>query len=479
MPHLFVTNGAVDHHNAGIFLNSPMNKKVEISSIDVAVGDVSKTVKTRILQRVSKHHTKTMGLMGKLPVALNQHVDISINVNVSDGLTNGATGVVKFIDYRVPNSERCSIIWIRFDCQTVGQNTRSKYSSLYKSGIAKTWTPVFEISRQFSVGKNRDCFVLRRQFPIPPSGAKTVHKSQGDTMSNAVVNLGSNRRQAHIHYVALSWVQNLQGLHVLDWCDQKICASSAVQGEMGRLTTRPFRSCMPKMELSEANQHSSVIKALFFNIRSLHAHYLDLKHDQWCLQADVIALAETRLTKTDPDTFYALNGYQLYRFDHESNNATQHRPYYGLAIYSKYPLKHMNWLTLQKVIQVFFCTLDTGYLPVQLTFLYVPPKFQSLANQKFIFDEVISSLQDISDMMTIICGDFNYDFFHEKILKDYVLKSYHIYQVIDEVTTGYGTLLDHMYTNIPTEDLLSVGALESYYSDHKPVFMSFKCWMMV
>ena len=168
-----------------------------------------------------------------------------------------------------------------------------------------------------------------------------------------------------------------------------------------------------------------------------------------------------------------------YRFDHESNNATQHRPYYGLAIYSKYPLKHMNWLTLQKDIQVFFCTLDTGYLPVQLTFLYVPPKFQSLANQKFIFDEVISSLQDISDMMTIICGDFNYDLFHEKTLKDYVLKSYHIYQVIDEVTTGYGTLLDHMYTNIPTENLLSVGALESYYSDHKPVFMSFKCWMMV
>ena len=315
MPHLFVTNDAVDHHNAGIFLNSPMNKKVEISSIDVAVGDVSKTVKTRFLQRVPKHHTKTMGLMGKLPVALNQHVDISINVNVSDGLTNGATGVVKFIDYRVPNSERCSIIWIRFDCQTVGQNTRSKYSSLYKSGIAKTWTPVFEISRQFSVGKNRDCFVLRRQFPIPPSGAKTVHKSQGDTMSNAVVNLGSNRRQAHIHYVALSWVQNLQGLHVLDLCDKKICASSAVQGEMGRLTTRPFRSCMPKMELSEANQHSSVIKALFFNIRSLHAHYLDLKHDQCCLQADVIALSETRLTKTDPDTFYALNGYQLYLFE--------------------------------------------------------------------------------------------------------------------------------------------------------------------
>ena len=388
MPHLFVTNDAVDRHNADIFLSFPIDEKVEITAIDIAVGDVSKTVKTRILERVPKHHTKTMGLMGKLPVALNQRVDISINVDVSDGLTNGATGVIKFIDYRVPNSKRCSIIWIKFDCPTVGQNTRSKYFSLYKSGISKTWTPVFEISRQFSVGKNRDCFVLRRQFPISPSGAKTVHKSQGDTMCNAVVHLGSNRRQAHVHYVALSRVQNLQGLHVLDLCDQKICVSSAVQKEMDRLTTRPFRSCIPKMELPN-NQHSPVVKVLYLNIRSLHAHYLDLKHDQRCLQADIIAIAETRLTQADTDTLYELDGYNLYHFDYESGAALQHRPYYGLAIYSKYPLTHMNRLTIQKDIQVFSCTFNSGNLAVQLAFLYVPPKYHSLANQKIIFDGII------------------------------------------------------------------------------------------
>ena len=84
-------------------------------------------------------------------------------------------------------------------------------------------------------------------------------------------------------------------------------------------------------------------------------------------------------------------------------------------------------------------------------------------------------MHDISDMMTIICGDFNYDLFLDKTVEDYVLKSYNIKQVIDEVTTDYGTLLDHMYTNIPTEDILCVGALETYYSDHKPNFMSVRC----
>ena len=240
----------------------------------------------------------------------------------------------------------------------------------------------------------------------------------------------------------------------------KICVSSAVQKEMDRLTTRPFRSCIPKMELPK-NQHSPVVKVLYLNIRPLHAHFLDLKHDQCCLQADIIAIAETRLTQADTDTLYELDGYNLYRFDYESGAALQHRP-------SKYPLRHMNRLTIQKDIQVFSCSFNSGNLAVQLAFLYVPPKYHSLANQKIIFDGIISSLHDISDIMTIICGDFNHDLFLDKTVEDYVLKSYNIKQVIDEVTTDYGTLLDHMYTNIPTEDILCVGALETYYSDHKP-----------
>ena len=143
MPHLFVTNDAVDRHNADTFLSSPTDEKVEITAIDIAVGDVSKTVKTIIFQRVPKHHTKTMGLIGKLPVALNQRVDKSINVDVSDGLTNRATGVTNLliIEYQTPSLVVYHLDKIWFP--TVGQNTRSKYYSLHKSGISKTWIPVF------------------------------------------------------------------------------------------------------------------------------------------------------------------------------------------------------------------------------------------------------------------------------------------------------------------------------------------------
>lgn len=46
------------------------------------------------------------------------------------------------------------------------------------------------------------------------------------------------------------------------------------------------------------------------------------------------------------------------------------------------------------------------------------------------------------------------------------MSTYSLKQLIVQPTTAYGTILDHVYTNIATEK-----TLESYYSDHKPVFI--------
>ena len=39
-------------------------------------------------------------------------VVMTANVNVEDGLTNGATGVVKYFDYRMEGTNRPSIVWV-------------------------------------------------------------------------------------------------------------------------------------------------------------------------------------------------------------------------------------------------------------------------------------------------------------------------------------------------------------------------------
>ena len=48
------------------------------------------------------------------------------NVDVEVGLTNGSTGVVKQIDFRMEGTNRPSIIWVLFDdLELVGQHERN------------------------------------------------------------------------------------------------------------------------------------------------------------------------------------------------------------------------------------------------------------------------------------------------------------------------------------------------------------------
>lgn len=63
--------------------------------------------------------------------------DLTVNINTEDGLANGASGVVKFIEYKQQETNRPSIIWIQFDDQKAGMETRVRYKNrgLYHNRI--------------------------------------------------------------------------------------------------------------------------------------------------------------------------------------------------------------------------------------------------------------------------------------------------------------------------------------------------------
>ena len=73
--------------------------------------------------------------MKSLTVVVGMIVVATANVDVEDGFTNGATGVVKQIDFRMEGTNRPSIIWVLFDDPRVGRTTREKYRKLYNSSI--------------------------------------------------------------------------------------------------------------------------------------------------------------------------------------------------------------------------------------------------------------------------------------------------------------------------------------------------------
>ena len=113
---------------------------------------------------------------------------MSVNVNVEDGLTNGATGIVKFVEYKIEDSNRPSIIWLKFDGPRIGKAARERYFQwdFYNSNSQRDWTPVLEVESTYVY---RFKIYHTIQFPLRAAAAKTVHKAQGITEDEIVVDL--------------------------------------------------------------------------------------------------------------------------------------------------------------------------------------------------------------------------------------------------------------------------------------------------
>lgn len=117
-------------------------------------------------------------------------------------MTNGADNVIKLT--QVHQTDRpASIIWVQFDHARVGEKARLDNKQMYVQGIESTWTPIKPVTSQFAVTSSRTVQVVRKQFPLRPTAAKTIHRSQGDTETRIVVNFEPRRAIPRIRYVGL------------------------------------------------------------------------------------------------------------------------------------------------------------------------------------------------------------------------------------------------------------------------------------
>lgn len=105
-----------------------------------------------------------------------------------------------------------------------------------KTIINRTWTPILEVTRQLRINRKSQVQILRKQFPLRPASAKTIHRCQGDTLNAAVVDFPRST-QEHMHYVGLSRVRNSSSLHIINLNEHKIRVSEKVVNEMNRLRT--------------------------------------------------------------------------------------------------------------------------------------------------------------------------------------------------------------------------------------------------
>ena len=132
-----------------------------------------------------------------------------------------------------------------------------------------------------------------------------------------------------MHYVALSRLRSISGLHILNMNGNKIAVSRKVQEEMERLRQKAtLNNHIPFLY----KDSSESFKILFQNVRSLHLHFADVASDYNLLAADINIFVGTALCGNNDNELYEIPDFQLFR-----NDFTQHgtRTPYGTAVYIK------------------------------------------------------------------------------------------------------------------------------------------------
>ena len=162
-----------------------------------------------------------------------------------------------------------------------------------------------------------------------PASARTVHRFQGDTLNEAVTDLPNSRKE-HIHYVALSRVRSISGLHILNLHENKISVSEKVKKEMSRLRAEALlKPCIPFLYNTSDNKNQ--LSILFQNVRSLQLQIKDVTCDYNVQAAHVNIFVESTLRASDSSDLYNLENFEFFRNDY--NPLSFARTPYGTVAY--------------------------------------------------------------------------------------------------------------------------------------------------
>lgn len=432
--HIFATNHQVDTFNA-----QRMTTVIE-SIIEIKAEDQlsHKPAKQSVKITTDRHFTG--GLHEVLHIAVGARVSLVKNIDVSDGLVNGADGVIVKIDISKKFPLK-GTVFLHFENSEVGRKAKD---TLPPSLRALDAVPVKAQTVTFTLGKTNTLKITRTQYPLTLAWGATIHKVQGKTLNSVTVSFDC-RFTAGQAYVALSRAKSISGLHLLNFDPAKLIVNKTALAEMNRLKENRALQCKSYIYTLKDHGHTIITH---LNVRSLKAHNQDISIDQELQLADVIALTET----------YSLSPQNMSDYSIFSRNTT-----HGLSALIKTHLRPQRLASIEHVsLEVMLIQIQIRDQPTTLMILYNPPSerqsfFQALQNQ----------IQCLPTGPVVLLGDFNCDLKKsEKILN--TLPEFQ--QLIQEPTHRSGGILDHIYVKHLTA--VYSGTCFKYYSDHVAIYVA-------
>lgn len=196
-----------------------LNAKDSVDCIPYLKKKISK-----LLNQENEDSSRTAGLAKTIVIKIGAKIMIRRNIDVSIGLINGTIAHVISVTRDLDTREIKSL--------TIALASGTEYT-------------IDRVSTKFEIMNG--AFIHRDQFPVSLSYGITIHKSQGLTLNNVVMDIGSTLFTCGQAYVALSRVRSLEGLHLINFNPQSIKVQELALIEYNRLRKRY------KPELSEIN----------------------------------------------------------------------------------------------------------------------------------------------------------------------------------------------------------------------------------
>lgn len=472
---IYHQNSEVDNHN----MNSiPSNIKVIAIDVIKIKDDKNNQKLTKSRDELHKMSvSETGGLPYILPLDVEYPYMVNCNIDVSDGLVNGSIGTLKFIEEdTLQNNEICTL-WFEFPQPNMGSIARIKcrpHVLSNPSTLKTTWVPIVKRTGNIKL-QNKTVTCHRKQFPVSPACALTIHKSQGGTFDKIIYKYKSNQEQQLV-YVALSRVTNLEGLYIITDNDAPFEFKHGkgsdsqtmrdIRNEFNRLENHHLTTVTKTaLDFIRGKQNDELL-LLNMNVQSLKCHTLDLDADTVIQHCDILALNETWL-KLGQDC--KLKNYNCVV---HTNNSRSANGAGGVAIFVE-----RNSNLICNIIEIKPYSISTGdicavyitNLKLLIASVYIYNN-QSETNILNLLQVFMSSVDD--DTPLIICGDFNFDISKSESLLISMKRLFNLKYNLTEPTTLGFTYLDitfYRYVDIKLQNYIS------YFSYHRPVLNKIKC----
>ena len=456
--HVYSTNEEANDYNLKM-LHGNCEELIEVDAKDY---EKDKTTGKLTLCDKPFIRTRVDGLSSSLVLAVNARVMLTRNVNVEDGLVNGAMGYISNLIFKNKQPENAvEMVEVIFDSCNVGK-TQGKASP--KGNVV----PIKRVEEEINE-KNLKSFI-RHQFPLKLSWACTAHKVQGMTAKRVVVNLDRIFSPGQA-YVAISRVTSKDGLFIETNNDgalqKKIYADLDVKlalNSIERFNLAGDLTC----DLADLDNFKTVI---LLNVQSLKGHFQEMNCDKRLFKADFVCLTETWLKEHDSIQDIEIPGFEFHHvarnqcYDNSNDVFTrlQTAKGGGVGVFRKKTNERIlvNALEFKNIEGI---AVELYQDNIAIIVLYRPSVLP--------VNNFLDKLHKVVDFYKkrqhnlIIVGDLNEDAKIQGPIQRR-LESMGFLQVVQFYTTEGGTILDHVYVS----DTLKacVHKIPLYFSYHEAI----------